>query len=168
MPPAGLKSVCRQDAGELAQRLLMALIWDLREIAGEFQAHALARADRAGALPLQAFKEITDRHAQNLRDLIEPASRDAVDAALVFVRLLIGHPDQVSELLLGQAQHDAALAYPCSDMAVDILGAAGGAAGRGGAIGRGGVPAGLGQGSRRASAGFMRLFHVAPLERVCV
>src|SRR5437762_11235407 len=108
MPSAGLKSVCRQNPGELAQRLLMALIWDLREIAGEFQAHAFARADRAGALPLQAFKEITDRHAQNLRNLVEPARRNAVDAALVFVRLLVGYPDQIGELLLGQAQHDAA------------------------------------------------------------
>src|SRR5947208_15608191 len=103
----------------------MALIGDLREIAGEFEAHALARADRAGALPLQAFEEITDRHTQNQCDLIEPAGGNAVDAAFVFMGLLIRHPDQISQLLLGQAQHDAALAYPGSYMAVDILGPAG-------------------------------------------
>ena len=84
------------------------------------------------------------------------------------MRLLIGHPDQIGELLLGQAQHDAALPNPRADMAVDVLGTASGAAGRGGAVGRGGVPAGLGQGSRRAGAGFMRLFHVAPLDGFAV
>ena len=33
-----------------------------------------------------------------------------VDALLVLVRLLIGDADQLSHLLLGQAQHDPALA----------------------------------------------------------
>src|SRR6266513_5347987 len=146
----------------------MALVRDLREIAGELEAHAFARADRAGALLLQAFKEITDWHTQNLGDLVKPAGGNAVDAAFVFVRLLIGYPDQISQLLLGQAQHDAAFPDPRADMAVDVLGAAGGAAGRGGAEGRGGVPAGFGNRRYRAGAGFMLLFHVAPLDGFAV
>ena len=40
---------------------------------------------------------------------------------LVLVRLLIGDPDQLSHLLLGQAQHDPSLAHPSPDVAVDIL-----------------------------------------------
>src|SRR5258706_13463172 len=116
----------------------MALIRDLREVAGEFEAHALARADRPSVLLLQPVKEITDRHAQNLTDLIEAAGGNPVDAALIFVRLLVGDADQIGELLLGQAQHDAALAHPRPDMTVDVLGAARGAARRGGAERRGG------------------------------
>jgi hypothetical protein len=38
-----------------------------------------------------------------------------------FVRLLIRDPDQLSQLLLGQAEHDSARAYPSPDVAVDIL-----------------------------------------------
>jgi hypothetical protein len=37
------------------------------------------------------------------------------------VRLLVGDADQVSHLLLGQAEHDPALADPSADVAVDIL-----------------------------------------------
>src|SRR5260370_30266426 len=119
----------------------MALIRDLREIAGEFEAHALARADRPSVLLLQPVKEITDRHAQNLTDLIEAAGGNPVDAALIFVRLLVGDADQIGELLLGQAQHDAALAHPRPDLTVDVLGAARGAARGGGAKRRAAAPA---------------------------
>ena len=38
--------VGRQGARELAQRFLMALVRDLGEVARQFEAHALARADR--------------------------------------------------------------------------------------------------------------------------
>ena len=47
------------------------------------------------------------------------------------MRLLIGDPDQIGELLLGQPQHDPPLADPRADMAVDILGPARRAARRG-------------------------------------
>ena len=40
------------------------------------------------------------------------------------MRLLIGDPDQVGELLLGEAEHDTTLAYPRTDVTVDILGPA--------------------------------------------
>ena len=113
-------------ARELAQRFLVALVRDLGEVARQFEAHALARADGARILPFQPIEEIPDRHAQNLRDLIEPTGRNTVDAAFVFVRLLIGHPDQVGQLLLGQAKHDPPLAHPPADMAVDVLRAPGG------------------------------------------
>jgi hypothetical protein len=40
------------------------------------------------------------------------------------VRLLVGDPDQLCHLLLGQAAHDAALAYPTANMVVRVAGAA--------------------------------------------
>ena len=83
-----------------------------------------------------ALEEIADRHAQHLRDLVEPAGRNAIDAALVFVGLLVGHADQVGQLLLGQAQHDAALADPRADVVIDILRPPGRAARRRGAVGQ--------------------------------
>src|SRR4051812_5778177 len=105
MPPCPLP-FARQSARELAKRLLVALVRDLGEVARQFEAHTLARADGARILPFQPIEEIPDRHTQHLRNLIEPTGRNTVDAAFVFVRLLIGHPDQVGQLLLGQAQHD--------------------------------------------------------------
>src|SRR6185437_4235783 len=114
----------REGARQLAQRLLMLLVRDLREVARELQAHPLARADRAAALGIEPLEEIGDRHAQHARDLEEAAGRDAVDATLVFMRLLVGDADQVGKLLLGQAEHDAALADPGADMTVDVLGTA--------------------------------------------
>jgi hypothetical protein len=38
------------------------------------------------------------------------------------VRLLVGDPDQVRHLLLGQPQHDAPLAHPRTHDPVDVLG----------------------------------------------
>src|SRR5258706_12229467 len=143
----------------------MALIRDLREVAGEFEAHALARADRPSVLLLQPVKEITDRHAQNLTDLIEAAGGNPVDAALIFVRLLVGDADQVGKLLLGQAQHDAALAHPRPDMTVDVLGAARGAARGGGAKRRGGGPAGRHALLHQGGAGLRAPFPLTLLAR---
>src|SRR3981081_4787621 len=102
----------------------MALIRDLREVAGEFEAHALARADRPSVMLLQAVKEITDRHAQYLTDLVEAAGGNPVDAALIFVRLLVGDADQIGALLLGQATHDAALPHPPPGLGGTVPGSA--------------------------------------------
>src|SRR5947209_16528860 len=66
-----------------------------------------------------AFVEISNRCAQSARNLEQPSGRYAIYAALVFVSLLIRHADHLGELLLGQAQHDAAFADPTSDMIVD-------------------------------------------------
>jgi hypothetical protein len=37
------------------------------------------------------------------------------------VGLLVGYPDQLGHLLLGQPEHDPPLAHAGADMAVDIL-----------------------------------------------
>ena len=67
----------------------------------------------------QALVEIRDRRVQHARDLIETTRRDAIDAALVFVRLLVGDTDHLGQLLLGQPQHDAPFADARADMVVD-------------------------------------------------
>jgi hypothetical protein len=56
-----------------------------------------------------------------LGNTVQPAGGHTVDALLVLVRLLIGDADKLGHLLLGQAKHDAALAHPSADIAVDIL-----------------------------------------------
>src|SRR5229473_3306298 len=76
--------------------------------------------------------------------------------------LLIGDADQIGELLLGQAQHDAALAHPRADVAIDILSAPGRAARRRGAVGRVAVLAAV---PRSLDAGVM-LGHLGPLDKV--
>src|SRR5579875_1892766 len=164
--PAAVASVGGQGARQLAQCFLVALVRDLGEVAGQFEAHALARSDAASAVFGQAVKEIADRHAQYLGDLEQPAGRDAVDAALVFVRLLIGDADQIGQLLLGQTEHDPPLANAGADMPVDLLRAARGAARRGGCAARfGGAGALSGDGPSLAPPrldDFLLLFHRAP------
>src|SRR5579863_9361858 len=73
--------------------------------------------------------------------------------------LLIGDADQIGQLLLGQAQHDPALANPRADVAIDILSAPGRAAGRRGAVGRVAVLAAF---PARLVAGVL-LGHLGPL-----
>jgi hypothetical protein len=47
--------------------------------------------------------------------------RDAIDPLPVLVRLLIGDPDQLGHLVLGQPEHDPSLAHAGADMPVGIL-----------------------------------------------
>src|SRR5260370_28709223 len=105
----------------MTQRLLMPLAGDLREIARQLQANALARADGTPALLVEALEKIAHGDAEDPSDLEQSAGGDPIDAALVFVRLLVGHTDEIGELLLGQAEHDSALANSRTDMAVDVL-----------------------------------------------
>src|SRR6516225_9855747 len=112
-------SAARQRSGKLAHRLLMPFVSDLREISGDLKQHALVWCDLPRTFLPDAFVEVADRRAPCPGDLKQPAGRYPIDPALVFVRLLIGNADHLGELLLGQAQHDAALANPCPDMIVD-------------------------------------------------
>ena len=70
---------------------------------------------------LGTLEEEADLHAQSLRDAAQTTGGDAVDALLVFVRLLVGDADQLGHLLLGQAQHDPPLAHPRPDNSIDVL-----------------------------------------------
>ena len=102
----------------------MAFVRDLGEIAGKLKAHSLTRADRTLVVLFEAVEEIADRHAQDMRDLEQTTGRNSVDPALVFMGLLIGDADQVSKLLLRQAEHDPPLTDPGSHVPIDILGSA--------------------------------------------
>ena len=53
--------------------------------------------------------------------MVQAPRGDAIDPLLVLVRLLIGDPDQLGHLLLGEPEHDPALAHPRPDMPVDVL-----------------------------------------------
>src|SRR5260221_11678453 len=76
--------------------------------------------------------------------------------------LLIGDANQLGELLLGQPQHDRALAYPRADMAIDVLSAPGRAARRRGVVGGVAVLAAI---PPRLDAGVL-LGHLGPLDRL--
>src|SRR5579863_7504683 len=112
----------REHAGQLADRLLVLLVLDLGEITRDLQQHPLMRRGRARRFLAEAFVEIRDRRIEHAGDLVEPAGRHAVDAALVLVGLLISDADHLGELLLGQAQHDTPFADAPADVIVDRSG----------------------------------------------
>ena len=98
-----------EHAGEVAQGVLVLAAADAGEVAGELQQHALLRHQLAGLglvapLGIDVLEEVADLDPQRLGDLVQPAGRDAVDAGLVLVGLLVGHADQLGHLLLGQAR----------------------------------------------------------------
>jgi len=113
-----------ENPSELAQGFLVTLIGDLSKVAGKLQTHPLPRADSALVFLVQPIEKVVDRHTQDLRDLEQSAGRHAINAAFVFVRLLISHPDKIGKLLLRQAEHNTALSDAGSDIPVDILGPA--------------------------------------------
>jgi hypothetical protein len=101
---------------------LVLLILDLGKIARDVEQHALARRGGTGRFLVQPLIEIPDRRVQRAGDIIKPASRNAVDTALIFGHLLIRDADHPGELPLGQPEHDAALADARSDVGVDHRG----------------------------------------------
>ncbi len=101
--PAATSVLGCQRARQLTECLLVPLIRDLGEVSRQFQAHALARADRPAGLVAEALEEVADGNAQDPRDVEEPAGGNPVDAALVFVCLPVSDADELGELLLGAA-----------------------------------------------------------------
>ena len=100
----------------------MLLVPDLGKVAGDLEQHSLMRRDLPRALLPDAFVKVGDRCAQRAGDLEQSSGRNAIDAALIFVSLLVGHADHLGKLLLGQAQHNATLANSRADMIVDRRG----------------------------------------------
>ena len=121
---SGLRLAVAQHPRQMAERLLVLAALDRGEVARELEQHALLRHQllgaRGAAARLDVLEEVADLDPQRARDLVEPAGRDAVDAGLVLVRLLIGDADQLGHLLLGQAEHDPALADAQADVVVDV------------------------------------------------
>src|ERR1700688_3210481 len=70
----------------------------------------------------RAFKEKLDGHAENVRDLLQPAGADPVDALLVFLDLLEGKVKAVGQGGLRHAEHQAAHPYARADMLVGRVG----------------------------------------------
>jgi hypothetical protein len=75
----------RQRPGELAYRLLMLLVSDLGNVAGDLEHHALVRHDLPRTFFSDTFVKIGDRRAQRAGDLKQSSGGDAIDAALVFM-----------------------------------------------------------------------------------
>src|SRR5271166_5950643 len=66
-------SSARERPGELAYRLLVLLVSDLREVAGDLEQHALVRRDLPRTFLSDAFIEVADRRTQSAGDLEQPA-----------------------------------------------------------------------------------------------
>src|ERR671919_3256100 len=91
------------------------------EIPRQLQKHPLlgCRLERL-LTTVQALEEVADVDTERLRNIVQAAGGDPVDPLLVLVRLLVGHPDQLGHLLLGQSEHDPALANAQADIPVDV------------------------------------------------
>ena len=72
--------------------------------------------NEVGSSSPNALEEVPDIHPQHPSDLEQPAGRDSIDAAFVLMSLLIGHPNQIGQLLLGEAQHGPPLTNAMPDM----------------------------------------------------
>jgi len=120
---ADLSSLVGKGTCHLAQCFLMLLVLDACEVTRKFKAHALTRIKLGFLVAFQTFIEIAHRNAQNLGDLVKATCRDAVNAALVFVSLLVGDANQIGHLLLGKAQHDATFADALTNITVSVCGA---------------------------------------------
>jgi len=100
----------------------MFLVPDLGKVARDLKEHPLMGRDLPRPLYADTVVKVSDRRAQRASDFEQSPGRDAVDTALIFVRLLVGYADHFGKLLLGQAQHDAPFPYPASHMIVDCGG----------------------------------------------
>jgi hypothetical protein len=66
-------------------------------------------------------KKVAYLDTERLSDVVEAPRGGAIDPLLVLVRLLVGDPDQLGHLMLGQPEHNSSLAHAGSDMPVGIL-----------------------------------------------
>ena len=109
-------------AGEAAEGFLVLAARQRDEVARQLQQHALLPCGLEILVAAHALVKEGHVDAQGMRNDIEAAGGDPVDALLVFVRLLVGDADQLRHLLLRKAEHDPPFAHPCADVPIDILG----------------------------------------------
>jgi hypothetical protein len=77
-----------------------------------------SRAGRDAGRDGCALKEKRNRHPQNLGDVLQAARTEAVRPFLVFLNLLKGNPEGVSELSLAHIEDEPSHAYTAADMLV--------------------------------------------------
>src|SRR3989344_1151901 len=104
----------------IAQRLPVTLVYDFVEILGDLSQPPLMRRRCPRRFRItQPIVKIADRHIEALCNLVQPAGRDAIGAALILMHLLGSNTDHVGELLLRRPEHDAALADSHADMEIN-------------------------------------------------
>src|SRR5258705_3530259 len=69
----------------------------------------------------RAFEEERHRHLQDVRHVLQAARADAVGALLVFLHLLEGDLERLSQLLLAHAEHLAAHPQAAAYVLVDRI-----------------------------------------------
>jgi len=70
----------------------------------------------------RAFEEERYGHLQDVGDLLQSARPDAVGAFLVFLHLLEGEAERITQFFLAHCEHHAAHAHPAANMLVDGVG----------------------------------------------
>lgn len=96
------------------------------DVAGDvqhFSRECMVSGGRRHRLPWRlwcdAFKEGRDRHAESEGEPIKTARGDPVGAALVFLELLVSHPNEGGQLLLGHMSSQALLSNARANVYVD-------------------------------------------------
>ena len=82
---------CSPDASELAHSLLMLLIFDLGKVARDLKEHPLMGRNLPRPFLANALVKVSDWRAQNASYLKQSSGRYTIDAAFVFVSLLVGY-----------------------------------------------------------------------------
>ena len=106
-----------KSADEVTNRGPMLFVLYLAKTNHDIEQQSLA-GEQWAFVRLKAFKEVLNRRARSQRELIELTSRNAVDATLILINLLKRHPEQVSELALGEAKHLSVFADPRTDLSI--------------------------------------------------
>ncbi len=70
----------------------------------------------------RALEEERNRHAQDIGNMLQPAGTNSIGALLVFLDLLEGNPEILSQLLLAHADHHASHTHSASDVLVNRIG----------------------------------------------
>jgi hypothetical protein len=84
-------SPVRQRASELAYGLLMLLIFDFGKVAPDLKEHPLTGRNLPRPFRANALVKVSDWRAQSASHLEQSSGRYTIDAAFVFVSLLVGY-----------------------------------------------------------------------------
>jgi hypothetical protein len=109
----------RQKPGDMTDHLKMPLVAYLGEGACKFPKPALLGQRLASGVVIDALVEVADRRVQRLRDVPQPADREAINALLALIKLLTAYADHLGDLRLCETVCDPESTNLRGDMVID-------------------------------------------------